>query len=231
MKRASWWWNTNPVRVAPAAADVGGLRAAFTLLELLVVMGLVALLAGMLGLAFRAPGGTTALQAAQATVAGLCGSTRACAALKGSDARLLVADDPGAAEDRLRWLIVVYEDPSAPGCWRSAGAGIRLPRDVFVVPPSPPTLPDGEVWPASRRSSALSTTAANLTIDGAAAGCFYHVNFTPRGTTGGGTLVLTIGRRGSGAGPVLDQPDFVRGVLLRPSGAFTLLDGPDAFGP
>lgn len=232
MKRASWQRRGGSlVRGAATTPARQGPPAGFTLLELLVVMGLVALLAGILGLAFRAPVGAVALQAAQETVAGLCGAARACAALKGADARLLVADDPEAEDERLCWLIVVYEDPSSPGCWQSAGTGVHLPRGVYVVPPSPPLMPDGETWPASRRSSALSNAATVLTIDGAAAGRFYHVPFTPRGTTSGGNLVLTNGHPGSGAGPVLDQPDCIRGILLRPTGALTALDGPDAFAP
>jgi hypothetical protein len=72
-----------------------------------------------------------------------------------------------------------------------------------------------------------------MTINGISAGQFYYLQFTPRGTTGGGTLVLTIGRT---TGPdltavTLDNPDCVRGVLLRSSGACTLLNDAGAFAP
>jgi hypothetical protein len=73
-----------------------------------------------------------------------------------------------------------------------------------------------------------------MTINGVAAGRFHYVQFTPRGITGGGYLVLTVGRVGagpSGPAPAFDNPDNVRGVLLRSSGGLTLLGDAGAFAP
>jgi hypothetical protein len=71
-----------------------------------------------------------------------------------------------------------------------------------------------------------------MTINGVPVPEAYYVSFTPRGTTGGGCVVLTVGRlRAGSAGPVLalDDPDDVRGVLIRSSGALTLLTDAAAF--
>jgi hypothetical protein len=111
---------------------------------------------------------------------------------------------------------------------------VFLPRGVYLVPPSPAVVPGNPTWPASRRSTALSSAAQAMTINGVAAGLFYYVQFTSRGTTGGGNLVLTAGRTTSGpSGAALefDNPENLRGVLLRSSGACTLLNDAGAFAP
>jgi type II secretory pathway pseudopilin PulG len=207
--------------------------SAFTLLELLVVIGLIAALAGALGLKLRAPSGAVALQAGQGALAGLCGAARARAALGGVNARLVVSADPTDADGALRWWQVVEEDAAHAGRWLSAGDGFCLPRGVYTVPPPGSDVPGDAAWPAARRSTALAAAQA-MTINGAPARLFFYVAFTPRGTTGGGNLVLAAGRPGPGAAGFpcsLENSDDVRGVLLRSSGAVTLLNDAGAFVP
>ncbi|MDD2765676.1 MAG: prepilin-type N-terminal cleavage/methylation domain-containing protein [Opitutaceae bacterium] len=207
---------------------------AFTLIELLVVVALIAFLTGALGLALRHPGEAVALQAAQDTIAGLCRAARGRAVLTRLNARLVVAADPADAEGYLRYVQVVHEDGVGSNRWRAEGAGVWLPRGVYLVPSPPTAVPGQPAWPASRRSTALSSAAQTLTINGVAAGTFYYVQFTPRGTTRDGGLVLTTGRAADGvSGPALvfDNPDNVRGVLLRSSGTLTLLEDAGAFAP
>jgi hypothetical protein len=175
-----------------------------------------------------------ALQAAQATLASLCSAARGRAALTGRDARLLIAADPTDLEGHLRYLQIVHEDPAGSDRWRAEGSGVYLPRGVYVVPSSAADVPGNADWPASRRSNALSAAAEAMVINGVPAGTFYHVQFSPRGTSGGGNLVLTGGRITAGAADatlVLDNPDNVRGVLIRPSGALTLINDAGAFPP
>jgi len=213
---------------------VPGRRWAFTMVELLVVVALIGVLVGTIGLALRSPGEGMALQAAQATVASLCGAARGQAALTGQNARLVIAADPGDLACYLRYLQIVHEDSAGSDHWRSEGAGVYFPRGVYVVPPEGSLVPGNPDWPASRRSTALSAAAQDMVINGVAAGAFYHVQFSSRGTTGGGNLVLTAGRMTAGtAGTALalDNPDDVRGVLLRSSGALTLINDARAFPP
>jgi type II secretory pathway pseudopilin PulG len=208
--------------------------AAFTLIELLTVVALLVFLLSALSLALRDPAGTVALQAAQGTLTSLCGAARARAALTGSNVRLAVAADPTDATNALRYWQIVQEDPATPGRWLAEGGGFWLPRGIYAVPPPAVPVPGNPAWPVTRRSTALSAVAQAMTINHVSAGLFFYVQFTPRGTTGGGNLVLTTGRVASdpsGFPCMLDNPDEVRGVLLRSSGALTLLNDAGAFGP
>ena len=208
-------------------------RSAFTLLELLVTLAVIAAAAAALTWTLRTPAGAVALQAGQGTLTGLCAAARARAALAGVNTRLAVSADPADADGVLRWWQVVREDAANPGCWLADGGGFRLPRGVYVVPPPGAAVPGAPSWPAARRSTAFAASAQAMTINGAAAGSFYYLQFTPRGTTGGGNLVVAAGRpEPTGLFPcVLDNPDAVRGVLVRSSGAVTLLSDAGAFGP
>ena len=209
-------------------------RRAFTLVELLVAVALIGVLAGAFGLALRSPGGGMALQAAQATLASLCDAARGRAVLTGRNARLVVAADPSDVDCYLRYLQIVHEDEAGFDHWRAEGGGVYLPRGVYVVPSGGTAVPGNPAWPASRRSTALSSTAQAMVINGVAAGAFYHTQYTDRGTTSGGNLLLTAGRvttGSSGAMLEFDNPDDVRGVLLRPSGALTLINDAGAFPP
>jgi hypothetical protein len=200
-------------------------------MELLAVTALLALLAGLMGLAWRNPGDTSALQGGQDLVASLCGAARIQAVLDGVDARLIVAVDPGDTSAHLRYLQIVREDPAHPGQWRADGSGYWLPRGVFIVPPAGAAVPGNPDWPATRCSTALSASTDPLTINGVLAGQFYHLQYAARGTTGGGSIVLTMGRWSGEVELTFDNPDNVRGVLVRSSGALTLLDDAGAFSP
>ena len=203
----------------------------FTLIELLVVVALIAVLAGTLGLVLRNPGEAVVLQAAQGMLASLCSATRGRAALTQQNARLVVAADPTDPDCHLRYLQIVHEEMAGSGQWRAEGSGVFLPRGVYLVPPSPAAVPGNPTWPVSRRSTALSSAAQAMTINGVAAGLFYYVQFTSRGTTGGGNLVLTAGRTTSGPALEFANPENLRGVLLRSSGACLLLNDAGAFAP
>jgi type II secretory pathway pseudopilin PulG len=218
----------------PSVKSVVKTASAFTLLELLAVVALMALLLGTLGVSLRRPGEAVALQAAQGTIASLCGAARARATLTGANTRLAIAADPGDAECHLRYLQIVGEDPADPGHWLADGGGFWLPTGAYVVPPPAAAVPGNPAWPTARSSTALASPAQAMTINHVPAGLFYYVQFTSRGTTSGGNLVLTTGRRTAnpgGAPFTLDNPDDVRGVLLRSSGALTLLNEAGAFGP
>ena len=213
-------------RSAPAAG--------FTLLELLVVVALIVSLAGGIGLALRQPGESVSMQSAQATLAILLGAARGRAALSQQDARCAIAADPADCATCLRFVRVLEQDPTDPSNWLAEEDGVLLPAGVYVVPPAPAAVPGNPAWPASRRSTALPSSALSVTINGVSAGLWYCVQFTPRGTTGGGYLLLTAGHFTAGSPApalIMDDSDNLRGVLIRSLGALTLINDAGAFGP
>ena len=206
----------------------------FTLLELLMVVALVAIFTVEIGVALRRPDESVALQSAQATGCSLLNAVRGRAAIAQQNARLVIAADPADSENLLRFLQVVEQDSSDPANWLAQVDGIRLPAGVYVVPPAPAAVPGNPAWPSSRRSTGLPSSAQSMMINGAASGACYYVQFTPRGTTGGGYLLLTVGHFTAGdSGPVLslDSADNLRGMLVRSSGAITVLNDASAFSP
>lgn len=208
--------------------------AGFTMIEMLLVVALVATLAVETGLALCRPEQSVALQSAQATVCSLFCAARGQAAVSQQNTRVVIAGNPADSDNYLRSLQVVEQDSSDPTNWRTDGDGIRLPSGIYVVPPAAADVPGNPAWPGSRCSTALPSSPRLMTIDGAAGVACYYVQFTPRGTTGGGYLLLTTGHVAAGAsGPVtaLDNPDRLRGVLLRSSGALTLVNDAGAFSP
>ena len=219
------------MRVSDGDAPAASLYRGFTLIELLVVVALIASLAAGIGLALRQPGESVSLQSAQATLAGLLGAARGRAALTQQDVRCSIAADPADSGTYLRFIRVLEQDPSN---WLAKEDGFLLPAGVFVVPPAPAAVPGNTAWPSSRRSTALPSSAQSVTINGVAGSLCYCVQFTPRGTTGGGYLLLTAGHYLTGSPTptlTLDDSDNVRGALLRATGALTFVNDAGALGP
>jgi prepilin-type N-terminal cleavage/methylation domain-containing protein len=126
----------------PRLVSPGGrrlpLQFAFTLVELLVVIGIVALIAGGFGLALGDSGGP-ALATAQTSVLTMAGAARAQAAVQQTKVRLYVygtRPPVGDAEKFLRLLQLFREEPADSGNYLPVGSAVVLPRGVYVVPNS-----------------------------------------------------------------------------------------------
>ncbi|HUR56447.1 MAG TPA: hypothetical protein VM029_01970 [Opitutaceae bacterium] len=160
------------MRGLPSTASAGERQAgAFTLLELLVVVGVLVLLIGASGIAVAGRAGEgAALANAQTIVSGLVNTTRAQAAVHGTRARLVIyaQQPPGVNSDSakyLRSLIVVREDPVDSGRYVAVGDPVTLPSPICVVPPAPvPTnhlgLPAGQTWNQNAATGPVSTLTA-----------------------------------------------------------------------
>jgi prepilin-type N-terminal cleavage/methylation domain-containing protein len=208
--------------------------AGFTLVEMLLVVALILLLTAEIGLALRQPGESVALQSAQATVCSLLNVARGRAAISQQDVRLVIAADPADSDTYLRCIQIVEQDSIDPANWLADGDSIRLPAGVYVVPSAPSGVPGNPAWPASRCSTALPSSPRLMMINGVAGVDCYYVQLTPRGTTSGGFLLLTVGRFTAGVSAprlALENADNLRGMLLRSSGALTLVNDASAFSP
>ncbi len=211
----------------------------FTLVELLAVIGIIAVMTGVLGLALRDGGPPAALQSAQGTIASLVAAARAQAAVSQNRTMLVVNADP-TDEHFLRDLAIAVETAPNSGQWRVATDGALLPRGIYIVPGSGSAagtvLTGGDAgtgaWPAGRRSSLAPVPAETIApTPESPAGVFLGLTslFTAQGTVdhaGGGRLVLAAARP-TATGVVFDHPERVRGVVLSAYGVAVLVnDGP-----
>lgn len=197
--------------------------AAFTLLEVLLVISLMAALAAGLGTAWR-DRSRSGLATAQHLVATLAGQARAIAVARHTEARLVVfvGSPTTDSDDHLRLVQVFHASSDGSDGWVPSAASQRLPRGFIVVPPAPPGSPIG----ASRAAvSALSVgTTVGLPSESSfrAASRILFLEFRPDGSfqpadaVGGGRIVVA---RDSGeSGTTVPA----RSILIRPNGSVVL---------
>ncbi len=121
-------------------------RRAFTLIELLVVIAVVAILAGITGVALRGGNQGAVLQSGQSALSSLVASARAQASVRLTNATIVVwgeydASKPEVASTYLRRAAVMtYEDTNSPpdgtpDKYVIRGDVLDLPRGVYFVPP------------------------------------------------------------------------------------------------
>jgi prepilin-type N-terminal cleavage/methylation domain-containing protein len=228
----------------PSRSDPLALRRrAFSLVELLVVIGIIALIAGGFGLALNDSGGN-ALASGQTTLAALVNTARAQAAVNQTNARVLIygARPPaGDAEKFLRLLQVVREIlPIGSNRWEPVGPPVSLPQGVYLVPTSTSgLLAAGVVWPTSPvLTSTLSGPVGHGQPQTAPMGnnAAYYLQFGPDGTVVSPPLVgtaywrLTVSTAALASNvPAFNNSGAVRGVLIRPSGSVTFVNEATSF--
>jgi prepilin-type N-terminal cleavage/methylation domain-containing protein len=218
-------------------------RRAFTLVELMIVIGLIALLLGAVGLSLSGPGVST-LASAQNTLAALVATARAQAAVKQTEARILIygTRPPSGDSGRfLRYLRVVTADtPGVTGAgarWTAVGSPVSLPSGISIVPTTTSgLLATGVVWPANPApvSTFLAAAPARYTIAGdpatSAADTYYALQFAPDGviTPAAAKLALATTTVTNGL-PQFTNAGAVRGLAFRTSGAVTRVNEPGSF--
>jgi prepilin-type N-terminal cleavage/methylation domain-containing protein len=228
----------------------------FTLLELLVVIGLIAGMSFFVLSGLTGGGATAALQSGQATLTNLITAARTKAPATGHKTRLLVNNDAGAPDRYLRLIVLqlARQAGSSPADWDTITT-VSLPEGVFVVPASLSQTAGLVGNPGEWKK--VSDPAADLVSDlfnnqvlvaplegDPSAQTWTGVAFTPNGTLatlGGGqppkgALVIALGVRrppGSylaGESPVqLTNPQAVRGLQLSAYGVPAQLEGRNSF--
>ena len=192
-------------------------RAGFTLLELLIVIGVIILLTTGFAVALSGRGSEgAALANAQAMINGLVHSARAQAALYQTNTLLVVHAQmpPGSnneAQQYLRSCLVVREDPVDSGRYVAVSDPVTLPAPICVVPPSPvPTnhlgLPTGQNWNNAVATGPVSTFEVRT-------GFFYRgqsggtaTQFFGRTGANGRVLVLKFAPDGTATLPIGQRP-------------------------
>ena len=220
----------------------------FTLLELLVVVGLIAIFSFFIAGGLTGGGKSAALQSAQATMANLVTAARTKAMASGQSARVLVHIDVASTSQPLRYLRYVAVQTQTATGWQTVTEAF-LPNGVYVVPGNFSTIPAGlfaantsTPW-AKADGSALRSTALRSnqiiseTINSPATEQW--VSFTlssSAGTAQSGDIVLAAGHvrpPGSylaGESPVeLESPENVRGLTLSSYGVPALINARASF--
>lgn len=219
---------------------------AFTLLELLVVIGLVSALSLVLLSGWRGGSASASLQSAQATVGNLISAARTRALASGAEVRILVQVDPDselAADRFLRHLVLQVASGSN---WTTVSE-LTLPESTGLFPRDPSAfnglLAANATWTrpsdgTALRSSAFRSNSSSFpdaelsaAIGSSVTERWATLKFGGRGTTrSSGALVLGVLRRGgfgAGAGSAGFQfttPDLVRGLSISSYGLPSYVD-------
>lgn len=223
-------------------------RAAFTLLELLVVVGLIAALSFVLISGLGGGGKSAALQSAQATLANLVTVARVKAMASGQPSRVLVCIDQNSSAQPSRFLRYVALQVQVADTWQLATEAY-LPEGIYVVPGKFGSIPGGLFptttsmpWTRSDGSSLRSTALRNdrittETLDSVTAEQWVSISISVAGTTAqSGDIILAAGRRrapgsfAAGESPVeLLSPEQVRGIALSAYGVPVLVNSRASF--
>lgn len=212
----------------------------FTLLELLVVIGLIAVLAGGIGLSLGKGNSGNSLKSAQATLASALSGARAQAALNQSDAALFVNAAPNSENFMREFRIAVK---TATNNWQTRGDPIVLPSGIYLVPKenvfsSPDKVNFQGTWKSGMTWSLYSTAydevnvqklkdsaGSNISMDD------YHeiCAFKMFGTTIPGKMVFSPAEVQADLSLKYDKPELVRGAIISLYGVSSLVNEAESF--
>lgn len=220
----------------------------FTLLELLVVIGLIAVFSFFIAAGLTGGGKSAALQAAQATLANLVTAARTKTMASGQSTRVLVHVDVASVTQPLRYLRYVVIQTQTTAGWQTVTEAF-LPDGVYVVPGNFSTTPAGlfaantstpwtKVDGSALRSTALRSnqiTAETINSPITEQWVSFTLSFSA-GTVQSGDIILAAGHvrpPGSylaGESPVeLENPETVRGLTLSAYGVPVLINARASF--
>jgi prepilin-type N-terminal cleavage/methylation domain-containing protein len=213
-------------------------RAAFTIIELLVVIGIIAVFAGGVGLALGKGDRGNSLQNAQATISSALSGARAQAALNLKDAAVFVNASPNSENFMREFRIAI--DTTGSNNWQARGDPIYLPSGIYLVPedgafPTATTFvgtwKNGAVW--SLFSTAYTNTNRVLKDSGNVniSSDNYHqvCSFKPIGTTNAGKMVFSPAEVQPDLSLKYSSPDLVRGSIISQYGVSSFINDAESF--
>lgn len=221
---------------------------AFTLLELLVVMGLMAAFSLLLMGRWENGGRAAALKSAQAMLANLVTVARTGALASGRSSRILVHIDPAIPGDSGRYLRYIVVQLNTVDGWQTVTDAF-LPDGIYVVPGNFSSMPGGLFaaggtvpWRKADGSDLRSTALRSDqifpdTINGVLSEQWVGVVLSSNaGTLQSGDMILATGRRkapgsyAAGDAPVeLQNPADVRGLTLSSYGVPAFINARTSF--
>jgi prepilin-type N-terminal cleavage/methylation domain-containing protein len=214
---------------------------AFTLVELLVVIGLIAALGTIFALGLKGGGRSVELSSAQSLLANLVNTVRLKAVTTGHETRLLLNTDPVSDPRSARFLRYLVWQERVADEWHTLGEA-WLPEGVGLLPRDPRSpanlLASNGVWTradgTTLRSTALQAADdLHLAVNSNVTESWASLSFTAAGTTfSNGDLVLATleplppGSYASGESPFqFTNPENVRGLSLSRYGLASLVSG------
>lgn len=185
---------------------------AFSLLELLVVIGIIAILSTLAMVGFNSINRGAGVRGAADLAASMVRSARMEAIAEGRGA-LLVVDNEGSEDEKWRRIAIyrAVEDPadSAQSIFELVGRPTALPANTFLLPPeSRGSISTNLVWPGSPSRSLLAWE-----FNGAG-----HFE-PPSGQTNASQMVFGLGPLDASGNPTTEQGEVTRaGIVLRKNG-------------
>lgn len=201
-------------------------RSAFSLLELLVVISVLALLAAMISSGVRGQDASK-LRAAQEILITQVQAARNTAVARNVACRLLV--DAGSTQENGRRRLVLAAKSQVAGStnWEVLGTPAKLPEGTALL------VDDGENPATTKGGSTTSPqTMPGSSLEAANSlkqSDWYYLEFDPAGTcedNAGAILVVGVVRH-DGTKWMRKAPDLIRGVMVRRAGQASSFSDPD----
>lgn len=198
----------------------------FSLLELLVVVGVIALLAAMMVSGLQGRDGPK-LRAAQEALITQVQAARNTAVARNAPCRLLVNAGDSPDNGRRRLALAVKSRTPGSTKWEVLGTPAKLPDGTALL------VADGET-PATTQggSSSAPQTMPGSELDAADSmkhPDWYYFEFDPSGTcedNAGAILVVGIVRH-DGTNWIRKTPDLIRGIMVRRAGQASAFSNPE----